>query len=254
VEDHDTRAEAAEVQPRGSRQPGVEGNGTQPRLTARAGVDGAGFDGRGPVGVLALQGDVREHVRVLRDLGEETREVRTPADLDEVSALVLPGGESTTMSILLESSGVLAPLRTRLAEGMAAFGTCAGMILLANEVIDGRADQHALGAVDIGVRRNAFGRQVDSFEAELSVSGLDEPFHAVFIRAPAVQRVGGGVEVLASVDGVDGGLRPVLCRQGNVLVAAFHPELSGDPRLHQMFLTRSRAGTGCGTPVPGPMV
>jgi 5'-phosphate synthase pdxT subunit len=188
------------------------------------------------VGVLALQGDVQEHVQVLADLGVAPREVRTAADLAVVDALILPGGESTTMSLLLESSGLLEPLRDRLREGLPAFGTCAGMILLATDVVDGRPDQHRLGAIDIGVRRNAFGRQVDSFETDLMVKGLGDPLHAVFIRAPVVEWVGPDVEVLASVTGTDGTSRPVVCRQGPVLVCAFHPELSGDRRLHQAFL------------------
>ena len=188
------------------------------------------------VGVLALQGDVREHCRSLELLGAEPVEVRTPADLGSVTSVVLPGGESTTMSLLLESSGLLDPLRARLAEGMPAFGTCAGMILLATDVLDGRPDQHALAAIDISVRRNAFGRQVDSFETDLDVAGLDSPLHAVFIRAPVVERVGPDVEVLSSVTFPDGTPHPVVCRQGAVLVAAFHPELSGDLRLHQEFI------------------
>ena len=188
------------------------------------------------IGVLALQGDVREHGRTLAELGAAAREVRTPEALADVDALVLPGGESTTMSLLLESSGVLEPLRQRLATGMPVFGTCAGMILLASEVLDGRPDQQRLAAIDIGVRRNAFGRQVDSFETDLAVRGFDRPLHAVFIRAPVVEWVGPHVEVLATVAGADGQERPVVCRQGPVLVAAFHPELSGDLRLHQEFL------------------
>jgi 5'-phosphate synthase pdxT subunit len=174
-------------------------------------------------------------------------EVRTPTDLASVDALVLPGGESTTMSLLLQSSGLLAPLRQRLTNGMPAFGTCAGMILLAAEVVDGRPDQERLGAIDIGVRRNAFGRQIDSFETDLDVDGLDGPVHAVFIRAPVVEWVGPGVEVLARVTGVDGESRPVVCRQGPVLVTAFHPELSGDLRLHELFLESAR---GDATTVP----
>ncbi len=188
------------------------------------------------VGILALQGDVREHARSVAELGSTPVEVRTPADLETVDALILPGGESTTMSLLLESSGLLEPVRGRLRDGMPAFGTCAGMILLAAEVVDGRPDQHKLEAIDIGVRRNAFGRQVDSFETDLAVAGLDEPLHAVFIRAPIVEWVGPGVDVLATVTGKDGEERPVVCRQGPILVAAFHPELSGDLRLHQEFL------------------
>ncbi len=184
------------------------------------------------VGVLALQGAFAAHAAVLRTLGAEPREVRTPADLREVDALVLPGGESTTMSMLLTSAGLIDPLADRLAAGMPAFGTCAGMILLGAEILDGRDDQACFGAVDISVRRNAFGRQVDSFEADLELADLpDGPFRAVFIRAPFVERAGADVEVLASVDG-----HPVLCRQGAVTVAAFHPELSDDLRLHDHFL------------------
>jgi 5'-phosphate synthase pdxT subunit len=202
------------------------------------------------VGVLGLQGDVREHVRALAELGVAPVEVRTPADLAGVDALVLPGGESTTMSLLLESSGLLGPLHDRLSDGMPAFGTCAGMILLAADVVDGRPDQVRLGAIDIGVRRNAFGRQVDSFETDLAVDGLDNQLHAVFIRAPVVEWVGPGVEVLARVTGTDGTSRPVVCRQGPVLVTAFHPELSGDVRLHRLFLESARASVdavACGT-------
>ena len=191
---------------------------------------------RGPVGVLALQGAFAEHARALSGLGVAVREVRTPRDLDGVSALVMPGGESTTMSLLLESSGLLAPLASRLAGGLPVFGTCAGMILLAAHVADGRPDQRQFAAIDIDVRRNAFGRQVDSFETALDVTGLDSPFPAVFIRAPVVERVGPDVEVLARVKMSDGADRPVLCRRGPVLVAAFHPELSGDDRLHRLFL------------------
>ena len=184
------------------------------------------------VGVLALQGAVREHASALTELGAHAVEVRTPEDLSGLDALVLPGGESTTMSFLLESAELFEPIRDRLADGMPAFGTCAGMILLASEVIDGRADQRSFGVVDMAVRRNAFGRQVDSFEADLAVDGLPGgAFPAVFIRAPIVERTGEDVAVLATVDG-----RPVLCRQGPVLVAAFHPELSGDLRLHQRFV------------------
>jgi 5'-phosphate synthase pdxT subunit len=191
---------------------------------------------RPTVGVLALQGDVRNHIRALADLGAEPAEVRTPADLDGVDALILPGGESTTMSVLLVSSGLLAPLRGRLAAGLPAFGTCAGMILLARDVADGRPDQQQLDAIDIGVRRNAFGRQIDSFETDLDIDGVEGgALHAVFIRAPVVQRTGPGVEVLAAIT-TPGGTLPVVCRQGPVLVAAFHPELAGDNRLHEVFL------------------
>jgi 5'-phosphate synthase pdxT subunit len=184
-----------------------------------------------PVGVLALQGAFAAHARVLAELGARPVEVRTPADLDTVDALVMPGGESTTMSMLLESSGLFDAVAARLGEGLPVFGTCAGMILLATDVLDGRPDQRNFGAVELSVRRNAYGRQVDSFEADLAVEGLEAPFPAVFIRAPVVESAGPGVEVLATHDG-----RPVLARQGNILVASFHPELSDDGRLHARFL------------------
>ena len=184
------------------------------------------------VGLLALQGAVGLHADAFRSLGAEPVLVRTPEHLAGVDALVIPGGESTTISMLLASSGLAGPVAERLAEGMPAFGTCAGMILLAAEVLDGRPDQRSYGAIDVAVRRNAFGRQVDSFETDLDVAGLDGgPFHAVFIRAPVVERTGPGVDVLASVDG-----RPVLARQGPVFVSAFHPELTPDLRLHERFL------------------
>jgi len=184
------------------------------------------------VGVLSLQGAYRLHADVLTDLGASPVDVRTPDALSGVDALVIPGGESTTMSFLLDSSGLRAPLRDALRDGMPALGTCAGMIMLATEVLDGRADQESLGIVDVTVRRNAFGRQKDSFEAALDVEGLaGGPFPAVFIRAPFVERAGPEVVVEASVDG-----HPVLCRQGAVTVCSFHPELSNDLRLHQRFL------------------
>jgi pyridoxal 5'-phosphate synthase pdxT subunit len=212
------------------------------------------IDGTPQVGVLALQGDVREHVRVLAELGASPAEVRTEADLDTVDAMVLPGGESTTMSVLLDSSGLLEPLRARLRAGMPAFGTCAGMILLASEVVDGRPDQHRLNAIDIGVRRNAFGRQIDSFETDLAIDGVGPSLHAVFIRAPVVEWVGPGVTVLARLTGTDGRSRPVVCQQGPVLVSAFHPELAGDTRLHRLFLESTGAlmsrGARCRAPVP----
>jgi 5'-phosphate synthase pdxT subunit len=186
------------------------------------------------IGVLALQGAFGLHARVLRALGAEPREIRTPGQLAEVDGLVLPGGESTTISMLLDTSGLRDALAERVTAGLPVLGTCAGMILLAADVLDGRADQRSLGAIDIAVRRNAFGRQVDSFETELAVTGIADagrPFPAVFIRAPVVERAGAGVEILACVDG-----RPVLCRQEGVLAAAFHPELSGDNRIHELFL------------------
>lgn len=184
------------------------------------------------VGILALQGDVAEHASALAECGAHVVEVRRPDHLAGLDGLVLPGGESTTVSMLLERSGLFDPLAERLAGGMPALGTCAGMILLATDVVDGRPDQRSFAALDIGVRRNAFGRQAQSFEASIAVAGLPgQPFDAVFIRAPAVERVGEAVEVLATVDG-----RPVLCRQGAVIAAAFHPELSADLRLHRLFL------------------
>ena len=185
------------------------------------------------VGVLALQGAFRRHAEVIEALGATPVEVRLPADLDTVERLIMPGGESTTMSFMLRANELERPLRDRLADGMPVFGTCAGMILLATEIVDGRPDQEPLAAIDLTVQRNAFGRQVDSFETDLVVEGLDTPVHAVFIRAPVVTRVGDEVEVLAVVDD-----QPVLCRQGSTMVAAFHPELSDDRRLHQLFLER----------------
>ena len=184
------------------------------------------------VGVLALQGAFAAHERALTRLGAVTRQVRTAADLAAVDALVMPGGESTTMAHLLATNELFEPLAARLAAGMPVFGTCAGMILLATEVLDGRAGQRSFAVIDIAVRRNGYGRQVDSFEDDLDVDGLDEPFHVVFIRAPKVERIGDDATVLARHRGV-----PVLARQGNVLVSSFHPELTDDLRLHGLFLS-----------------
>ena len=197
------------------------------------------------IGVLALQGDVREHTAALADLGEVARPVRRPDDLDGLAGIVIPGGESTTLSLLLESSGLYGPLAEALEAGLPAFGTCAGLILLAREVLDGRPDQRRFGVVDLTVRRNGYGRQVASFETELPVAGLDDPpVHAVFIRAPVVESSGPEVTVLATLPGAKGGGpgadRPVVCRQGRVLVAAFHPELTGDRRLHRLFVTMTK--------------
>jgi len=188
-----------------------------------------------------LQGDVREHVAVLEQVGAAAVQVRRPMDLEGLDALVVPGGESTTMSMLLQSSGLLPALEKLVADGFPMLGTCAGMILLSSKILDGRPDQVCLGAIDLVVRRNAFGRQVESFESELTVRGLDGgPMHAVFIRAPVVEDAGPDVEVLASValghGAGDESMRPVVCRQGSVIVAAFHPELAGDRRLHEMLL------------------
>lgn len=183
------------------------------------------------VGVLALQGAFNRHTKVLGELKVATQEVRTPQDLASVDALVMPGGESTTMSQLLESSELFEPIKKMIHEGMPVFGTCAGMILLAKEIIDGRDDQVSFGAIDIDVQRNAFGRQVDSFEAEIEVDGFKSPFHAVFIRAPRIVKAAQSVEVLAEF-----GVEIVLARQKNVLVASFHPELSPDQRIHELFV------------------
>jgi 5'-phosphate synthase pdxT subunit len=187
------------------------------------------------VGVLALQGDVTEHVAALERLGAVAQLVRLPADLEAIEALVIPGGESTTLMMLIDSAELRVPLAARLETGMPALGTCAGMILLSTEVLDGRADQHPFAAIDISVRRNAFGRQTESFEADLSLRDFEAPMHAVFIRAPSIERMGDGVEELAAVS-VEGETRVVCARQGVVTVAAFHPELAGDDRLHQLLL------------------
>ncbi len=195
-----------------------------------------GRNGR-KIGILALQGASALHAEAVAALGAQPVEVRRPEDLAGVEAVILPGGESTTMSRLLTTSGLHGVLAERLADGLPAFGTCAGMILLATEILDGRPDQECFGVVDVAVRRNAFGRQIDSFEASLPVSGMaGGDFPATFIRAPVVERVGDAVEVLATIAGPDDEAQPVLCRQGPVLVAAFHPELSDDLRLHQAFL------------------
>ncbi len=183
------------------------------------------------VGVLALQGAFNRHTKVLGDLNVATQEVRTPQDLASVDALVMPGGESTTMSQLLESSELFEPIKKMIHEGMPVFGTCAGMILLAKKIIDGRDDQVSFGAIDIDVQRNAYGRQIDSFEAEIEVDGFNTPFNAVFIRAPRIVKAAQSVEVLAEF-----GVEIVLARQKNVLVASFHPELSPDQRIHELFV------------------
>ena len=186
------------------------------------------------IGVLALQGDVREHVAALHFGGAVPVEVRRPDELDQLDGIVLPGGESTTMGRLLTVFDLLAPLRARLQGGLPAYGTCAGMVLLADELRGGRPSQPLLGGLDITVRRNAFGRQVDSFETDLDVVGLGQ-VHGVFIRAPWVERVGAGVEVLATVKD-----HPVAVRQGRLLATSFHPELTGDGRLHALFIEMVR--------------
>ena len=184
------------------------------------------------IGVLALQGAFREHAEALAVLGADIAFVKRPEELDSIDAIFLPGGESTTIDKLLDSSGLRAPLTRRLRDGLPAFATCAGLILCASEVIDGRADQSPLGVLDVTVRRNGYGRQRESFETPLTVRGLaDGDFAGVFIRAPVVERVGRSVEVLAELDGV-----PVLGRVHDLWFASFHPELSGDLRLHQLFV------------------
>lgn len=186
------------------------------------------------VGVLALQGDTREHLVALRDAGADSVSVRRREELDAVDALVIPGGESTTMSHLLRELDLLQPLRDRLADGFPAYGACAGMILLASEILDagvGGREAVPLRGIDMTVRRNAFGRQVDSFEGDVEFSGFDEPVRGVFIRAPWVERVGDGVQVLARAAG-----HAVAVRQGRVLATAFHPEMTGDRRIHRLFV------------------
>lgn len=196
------------------------------------------------IGVLAMQGAVREHVAMLEEAGARAKPVRRAGELSEVDGLVLPGGESTTMSKLLETFELLEPLKARIAEGMPAFGSCAGMILLARQTLDGRPDQQQLGGLDVVVRRNAFGRQVDSFEADLDFAGVEGEVRAVFIRAPWVEKAGDGVEVLATVSGVPGvdddTARIVAVRQGAVLATAFHPELTPDVRVHRLFVDLAR--------------
>jgi 5'-phosphate synthase pdxT subunit len=197
------------------------------------------------IGVLALQGDVAEHLRALADCGAEPRAVRRPEELAALDGIVLPGGESTTIDKLARAFGVRDPLRDRLRDGLPAFGSCAGMILLADRIEDGRPDQETLGGIDMTVRRNAFGRQLDSFETDLDFAGLDEaPVHAVFIRAPWVEQVGAGVEVLASVptDRVPGAAagRIVAVRQGALMATSFHPEMTGERRVHGLFVQMVR--------------
>jgi pyridoxal 5'-phosphate synthase pdxT subunit len=191
---------------------------------------------RPTVGVLALQGDVREHLATLAALEVTPLAVRRPGELDACDALVVPGGESTTMIKLAGIFELLDPLRKRIAAGLPVLGTCAGMILLADRVLDGAAGQETLGGLDITVRRNAFGRQVDSFEGPLRMSGLDEPVHAIFIRAPWVEEVGPDVEVLARVEGGEAAGRVVAVRQGSLMATSFHPEVGGDPRVHRLFV------------------
>ncbi|NUO61693.1 MAG: pyridoxal 5'-phosphate synthase glutaminase subunit PdxT [Hamadaea sp.] len=193
------------------------------------------------VGVLALQGDFREHLAALAECDVIARPVRRPGEVAEIDALVIPGGESTTMSNLAQEFEVFEPIRERLRAGLPAYGTCAGMIMLADEVLDGRPDQRSFGGLALQVRRNAFGRQVDSFETPVEIAGVEGgPVTAVFIRAPWVEKVIGDVEVLGQVgDGPDA--RIVAVRQGNLLATSFHPELTGDLRLHRYFVDMVRS-------------
>lgn len=192
-----------------------------------------------------MQGDVREHQRALQEAGADAPAVRRPAELAAVDGLVIPGGESTTIDKLITIFELRKPLQQRLVDGMPVYGSCAGMILLARTILDGRPDQQPLAAIDMTVRRNAFGRQVDSFEADLAVTGVDgAPMRAVFIRAPWVESVGEGVEVLAGVTGPDGGIHPVAVRQGNALATSFHPEVTGDHRVHALFADMVRSAVG----------
>lgn len=193
------------------------------------------------VGVLALQGDVREHLSVLGSLGVVTFGVRRPEELASCDALVIPGGESTTMTKLARIFELLDPLRDRIAAGMPAFGTCAGMILLADRIQDGTVGQETIGGLDITVRRNAFGRQVDSFEEDLRVRGLADPVRAIFIRAPWVESVGPGVETLAQVEAGPAIGRIVAVRQGPLMATSFHPEVGGDARVHGLFVDLVRS-------------
>ena len=193
------------------------------------------------IGVLALQGAFAAHLDVLSSFDVVGRPVRLPGDLEGLDGLILPGGESTTMSNLLRSYDLLGPLNEFISAGHPVFGTCAGMILLSDRILDGRADQIALKSIDIVVRRNGYGRQVDSFETDIDVDGFDSAFHAVFIRAPRIEEVGPDVDVLARHEGV-----PVLVRQGTLMAASFHPELTNDDRIHRLFADMVRDASSSG--------
>jgi 5'-phosphate synthase pdxT subunit len=191
------------------------------------------------IGVLAVQGDVREHVRVLTELGAHAYGIRRPTELDRLDGLVIPGGESTTMDKLVRAFDLYDPLRALIAEGLPVYGSCAGMIMLADRIAEPRPGQQTLGGLDVTVRRNAFGRQVDSFEEDLDFAGLDDgPLRAVFIRAPWVEEAGDGVEVLARAAG-----RIVAVRQGPLLATSFHPEVTGDARVHELFVDIIKDGS-----------
>jgi pyridoxal 5'-phosphate synthase pdxT subunit len=191
------------------------------------------------VGVFALQGDVREHLAVLESLGARPLGVRRVSELEQCDALVIPGGESTTMFKLARTFDLFEPIRQRIKEGLPVLGTCAGMIMLAERVQDGTPDQETLGGLDITVRRNAFGRQVDSFEGDVDFTGLDQPVHAIFIRAPWVEQTGPEVEVLARIDHGPAAGRIVAVRQGPLMATSFHPEVGGDARIHRLFLEQA---------------
>jgi len=224
---------------------------TLSRLPARRRVALSAVTSTAPqIGVLAIQGDVREHARVLGSLGAQVRTIRRPSELVGIQGLVIPGGESTTMDKLVRAFDLAGPLRALIAGGLPAYGSCAGMIMLADRIADARPDQQTLGGLDMTVRRNAFGRQVDSFEEDITFAGLDGPLHAVFIRAPWVEETGEGLEVLARVkdaeprshraehgmsEGPAAG-RIVAVRQGALLATSFHPEVTGDTRVHEMFV------------------
>ncbi|WP_246497840.1 pyridoxal 5'-phosphate synthase glutaminase subunit PdxT [Natronoglycomyces albus] len=197
------------------------------------------------IGVLALQGDVVDHARALEAAGANVRKVRRASELDDVEALVLPGGESTAMSNLLLAFDLLEPIRKRLDDGMPAYGSCAGMIMLARRVVDGRDDQRSFGAIDMTVRRNAFGRQVDSFETDVELTGIEGgPYRTVFIRAPWVEEIGDDVEVIGRISQGPADGRIVAVRSGNHLATAFHPEVTTDARVHEYFVTMVRAAAG----------
>lgn len=211
------------------------------------------------IGVLALQGDVREHAAALTGAGARVLQVRRPAELAEADALVIPGGESTAMSKLAVVTGMLRPMRERIAAGMPAYGSCAGMIMLADKILDGREDQETLGGIDMIVRRNAFGRQNESFEGAIDFAGIGGgPIDGVFIRAPWVESVGASAEVLARLTRGPGEGRIVAVRQGNLLATSFHPELTGDHRVHRLFVGMVRAagprGGRADRPRPGTVV
>lgn len=189
------------------------------------------------VGVLALQGDVREHFRALEECGVDPVSVRRREEIEKIDALIIPGGESTTIAHLAQTFGVFELLQQRIKSGLPVYGSCAGMILLADRVLDATKDQRTFGGLDITVRRNAFGRQIDSFEIDIAIEGFqNSPMRAVFIRAPWVEEIGEGVEVLASVTSAEGVTHPVAVRQGTLLATSFHPELTNDIRIHRYFV------------------